>query len=250
MKLSIWQQFSSNHSGTYVVVGEFETIEAAQHATSILKQSVKAIKGANSEANRDLKQFTDVENNIIQTFQLNWSESIDWLRGYLRAPNSPYDAPEDHIQVFENLVFVDANDYFQRTWQAGHQFESFLHQLGGTTGVNARWSMGGQIDKLAFNIKCLAPDNNVTITIRAQTKDHLKQDGVHSKRRLTPWVEFHTTDNANEVRFTSGLVKVDDSWVYLENLKSDYMHFALIAYVHWLRSLGCVCEYQLTKLSI
>jgi len=44
MKLFIWQQFASNHSGSYTVVGKFETPEAAQQATETLLEHLTQLK--------------------------------------------------------------------------------------------------------------------------------------------------------------------------------------------------------------
>ena len=36
MKISIWQQFSSNHSANFELVGQFPTVEEAEKAYAIL----------------------------------------------------------------------------------------------------------------------------------------------------------------------------------------------------------------------
>jgi hypothetical protein len=43
MRVSIWQQFSSNHSSFFTVAGIFKTVELAEKATHELRSIIKTI---------------------------------------------------------------------------------------------------------------------------------------------------------------------------------------------------------------
>jgi hypothetical protein len=43
MRVSIWNQFSSNHSGSMTIVGNFETIEKAMEAEGTLRQIIEEV---------------------------------------------------------------------------------------------------------------------------------------------------------------------------------------------------------------
>jgi uncharacterized lipoprotein YehR (DUF1307 family) len=43
MKLSIWQQFSSNHSANFTTVGQFESAEWAQEALKEVQEIIQNI---------------------------------------------------------------------------------------------------------------------------------------------------------------------------------------------------------------
>jgi|GEM_PF-5023586 len=124
MKLSIWQQFSSNHSASYTVVGMFESVEKAQQARDKLIQ----IHEENAKWYRDndrypmsLKQPSPVEEKYAKQYGFDWKEELDWAWYH----------PEKAIEHFDKLVIVTTRSV--DTWQTGHQFVNLLSAMGAST---------------------------------------------------------------------------------------------------------------------
>jgi hypothetical protein len=84
MRLSIWQQFSSNHSSNFTAVGRFDTPEKAAAARQTFEQMLRAIYAAQEARSACGVSFssyydppTDVESDSAKTWtwtgiQLRW----------------------------------------------------------------------------------------------------------------------------------------------------------------------------------
>src|SRR5579871_721435 len=82
MKVSIWQQFSSNHSGAYFVVGVFASDGEARRAENELKDILRTIDAwhrANPHAaeNNDGTLFPP-EREAAEKYHAEWLHAIDW----------------------------------------------------------------------------------------------------------------------------------------------------------------------------
>ena len=77
MKLSIWQQFSSNHSNTFTVVGEFPTKTEALSAANKLRQLLEAIylQGIGYSDTAAVQAELDAG----REFGFDWTEHLDWV---------------------------------------------------------------------------------------------------------------------------------------------------------------------------
>jgi hypothetical protein len=82
MKLSLWQQFSSNHSGSYTIVGAFDTPEVAQNAHRVIQQMMREIDTWNRQHPPDAWRPNVIEEQYGKMYAIDWQEPIDWLRPF------------------------------------------------------------------------------------------------------------------------------------------------------------------------
>src|SRR5215467_11223655 len=110
MHILIWQQFSSNHSANFTVVGTFASSGEANKAAEALLVTLKTISDwysdpANAEIVRkrqenadDAYKYTPPEVAMKNQYQLDETFiPIDWIKGCI----------EEAVHVFENRVFVN-----------------------------------------------------------------------------------------------------------------------------------------------
>ncbi len=154
MKLSIWQQFSSNHSASFTVVGQFETIEQANTAAEELRKLIREI-GAWREAHPDthpydLEPLTPPEEAARERFGIPWCinpstgepVSIDWI--YRQAD-------VNMVGSFEKCVIV-SND---ADTSIGHvPFDALIRVLGGIPFIEGELSD----QMLAIRLTCTTPN--------------------------------------------------------------------------------------------
>ncbi|MCL4876596.1 MAG: hypothetical protein KJ064_08060 [Anaerolineae bacterium] len=159
MKLTLWQQFSSNHSSHFTIVAAFPSPDAAQQAAERLLHLLKEIddwfeqpENAAAKTRRDHYYATapvsDPEKQISEQYAIPWySYSLDWI--YNRRG----------IVVSDRFVFIYPGD----TWQGAKPLADLLAKFGSQTAIQ------GYVEdkleppravnaRLLFNIDCLAPD--------------------------------------------------------------------------------------------
>jgi len=86
MRIKIWQEFSSNNSARFTVVGIFETASAAQTATDKLMNMIRSIldwyqksENAGLQEQWDSMPPSPPEIQIAKQYNINWSPiSLDW----------------------------------------------------------------------------------------------------------------------------------------------------------------------------
>jgi hypothetical protein len=160
LKVSIWQQFSSNHSASFTVVGAFADPAAAQKVAGEIRRLLAGI-GTYYEDIEHNKEYistlesgeplplTPIEHEFAAQYQISpedwtWGSSggIDWIETLHEV--------EQAVHAFESLVFV-AN--VGQTWLGPMPFNMLLEKMG------AKVSMGGEFGpSLSLELSCVAPD--------------------------------------------------------------------------------------------
>ncbi len=79
MRISLWQQFSSNHSAGYWVVGTFKTVDEAQHAYREMRGILEKLEQVMRE---NPSTYAETEQAIAKQYQIEWTSSIDWWPDY------------------------------------------------------------------------------------------------------------------------------------------------------------------------
>jgi hypothetical protein len=134
MKLTLWQQFSSNHSANFTVVGQFETVEEAQRAEDEINRFTRDVltywQGL-SEEERAAKWDRVWQHCELTPPEIKWRDElglteytrgIDWIREEIVL--------EKAVSRYKNLVFVRDG----ASTRTGRQpFDEMLRHLGGTT---------------------------------------------------------------------------------------------------------------------
>jgi|GEM_PF-5691358 len=83
MRLSMWQQYSANHSSDFTLVGEFKTPEEAQKAGEKLHNLVKSIEAWHREHNPEYKydKISPLEAELTNKEGITVFQSTEWLMG-------------------------------------------------------------------------------------------------------------------------------------------------------------------------
>ena len=171
MQVSIWQQFSSNHSSRFTVVGEFETPEAAQKAADILRQFAETIRqwyAENPDADEDWNAGGPVlpippELEFSRQHNIEWGDHAhDWLFGEA--------VPVTHIA---RLVFVNGTE----SDFGAKPLDDVLERLGGNVKVDGTiiysesddgWLTDEAYFSVSVSVTCLAPDASIAMATSAR----------------------------------------------------------------------------------
>jgi hypothetical protein len=152
MKLTLWQQFSSNHSSSFTVVGEFPTPEAAQNALSEIHRILQKIAdwhrahpGEFDDARTDgnsMAHPTPPELELAQQYGIEWRSAIAWF---------------DKVSIdihFDRYVFLTRGF---GTDSVGEPFDQVMDKLGGKGYLEGN-SVGNVLYGILFTLTCDAPD--------------------------------------------------------------------------------------------
>lgn len=255
MRLSLWQQFSSNHSARFTVVGEFASKEAAEDAASKMRQFFKEINDwfespENVEAKEDREDgeyapVSEPELQISNQLGIIWYEStLDWY-------------PSDgNVMTLDHIVLVQPS----QTWQGGKPLAELLAKYGAKGMVDGDvgdFDSGEAIRHINIRFTCLAPTETIAQSIIQSIDDYLVKYRLsmenwgnpnhQSTMFETPWKLF-STDLWSSFNTFSGKVSQDGSELTFDQVSFFRTGQGLPAMVAWLRSLGCSdFDYQLTE---
>ncbi|MEQ8674987.1 MAG: hypothetical protein RLP44_25355 [Aggregatilineales bacterium] len=161
MKVTIWHQFSSNHSASYTIVGEFPTPERAQEVREIVADILIEIMLRYAEKDELVIPVPmEIETEIGNRYGFDWQQPVDWLvyeYGQRRDPRK-------FVVNQGNYVVVGSN--YWATWQTGHQFKHLLQVLGAETKAEIVEGYAPNEDEPTFEnldcqFTCVAPSEEV-----------------------------------------------------------------------------------------
>jgi hypothetical protein len=196
MQLTFWQQFSSNHSAMYTVVGVFATPATAQDAYAKLREIIQAI-AADQRGSRNADYMTAAEIRIAEQYGIEWQLGLDWRLAMETEPrhfrNPPYTV-DDAINIIDNLVVVDAPAVF--TWQAGHQFTALIRVMGGSVFRGIYYGRDPDNSeflfiKLKVDISCAIPRKETAFEIMPFLSQYLQNDRNERYKLPMPWAMYH-----------------------------------------------------------
>jgi hypothetical protein len=149
MHISIWQQFSSNHSSMFWVVGTFNTIQDARSAYDAIRQMLFAIDQWHREhpeeawkARRTSFEALPPEKEYAEKFTVLWPMTIDWTGwgDYWYTQHSQQTNPDSRltaerlideaISIVGRTITVTDPD---QTWMTVHPFADILQRFGAET---------------------------------------------------------------------------------------------------------------------
>ncbi len=246
MRLSIWQEFSGNHSSRFTVIGQFESAEQAQAAADRLTALLKQIdewyqQPENAEA---LEQVTygpqpppsPPEIRIARELGIEWSDySIDWL-GFDNGGRGP-------VRAFQQLVFVDGTESDLGSKPA----DALVAKLGGQVLVDGvRSAETGDWSEVYLYLTCQAPDESTARAIEGEIQTYLSQSRDAGYSFDTPWKAYRR--NELDVSSFRGIVRREGTRLSIE--RGTFFHIAhgLPALLQYLRDKSCSgMEYQLVE---
>ncbi len=188
MRISVWEQFSSNHSASFTVVGQFQDAEAAYNAADEIRQAAKSIADWYSahEAIQDAviqgaqETPTDAELQVCQTYGISCERSLDWLA------NCGYS--EQIVRVYDNCVFVTNRIYVLcEGWSGEALFDQLMAKLALRTFVEESNSFAALV-----TIACTAPEVAAAQSIHDTVADYLPvKSGEFNSHRDIPWIRTY-----------------------------------------------------------
>jgi hypothetical protein len=192
MRLTLWQQYSSNHSASFMIVGRFESAEWAATVAAEIRAMLTEISVWWAQY---IDNWEDVEKEIREqhhgltppeVFYKNYYAIDEWgvgREGVLDWVQSPKAA--DAVRTFANFVIVGLGvDGIGDTWAGAKPFDKILQVLGGNVIVQ-----GEQYDHyLGMNLTCLAPDEATAQKIMLQATYMPMQNAIlfHLAQGLYP----------------------------------------------------------------
>lgn len=220
MNISIWQQFSSNHSGGFTIVGNFATVEQAQQAADTLKAILGQIAASNRTRFETIEDFFNFQPILLSPMERAVREQYE-AEDWTHALDYAYEDNTDrHVKRYENLVFVgsviDSNS-------VAKPFDTILRKLGA--------EVAGEDVQKPILVSCNAPD-------QADAR-RLQQELVYKGDQKQIWIPpdtrmFHYGQIESEEQQLQ--IIIPDCW--LSELNSSTFNF-LHKLVSYLKSAGC-----------
>jgi len=173
MKISFWQQFSSNHSASFTVLGRFETIEKAQDAEATLKTLLKAIQEARGFDQYAYKEkfLSWPEYEAGEKYGIRWEQSLDWIGNEL----------SEHLIRFENNVFLTTA--LSDTWQNANVMLSLMKHL--TDDVYLRQYEAREERLILTALECVYPNDQTGREITDEISQYLRPATIEFS--IPPW---------------------------------------------------------------
>lgn len=212
MKIKIWQQFASNHSAQYTVVGTFENDQEAQNVARVIEQLLMDMMQWYDQNNKSFQLTpTPAEEKLAEQFGINWQKSIDWVYLSFRFEND-HDPLKYFVQI-DNRVMIETN--YIHTWQPGDQFDSLLK------------AMGAQVQRDIYNAdgpnntRLFADSLTHVLVIEGLSGQQIEQISEIIQRHIAnedetwPWITFHPYFD----RLTDGMDKtvfIEQEQIYLQ----------------------------------
>lgn len=184
MRISIWQQFSSNHSSFFTIVGEFKTDEDANAAYQTWYELITSVTDWWKQ--RDQSPYwnwehgpSDPETDFSKKHDITWQENpIDWFG----QPNEL----QKVLQKVRNRVLVNVE--FE-TWQSPELAEKIMSSLGGKTIKQTSEDI-----TLLVNFSCYGPDEKKAQEVYTDWVSRIKVDERWGNDLLPPWETIFSLD--------------------------------------------------------
>jgi hypothetical protein len=260
MKISVWQQFSSNHSTGFTVVGKFSSPEAAQKAEvdldKVLGQIEKWWQGLTPAERINYQESpwipqgsTSIESVLSEQHGKDWLSKTIW-DAWNNADG--YDAPVTY--TYEHFLFVESLTF--SLWYRPDPFINILRALGVEVTLRCESSIHSQT-LLVVEIASLCP-NEVTAKHIADEVTRFLQ----SNEDNPPWITYYKKHEIEEIKPARLAFNVNDFFVTVcerGEVPQEYLHVfqkdqkviirgfeikenydvILDAIVTWLKDQGC-----------
>lgn len=228
MKIQFWQQFSSNHSSSYTVIGRFPDVEQAQAAVDSFRELFRGIEDwRNRPENHDLwfdehfPPLTPVEIEFQRKYQVDWGEfGIDF------RPLQIEDLTE---QIGSDVLVTSGGD---TNTDAG-VIKRLMHRFGGKV-----YLQDGETFRVVVTLTCDFADDAQAEAVFHEAEAYF----VDQRGKRTPW-EF----KEGYAMLNHGIIERNGQFLLMECV---YFHIevGLPAMLTWLQNRGAVkIDYSLNE---
>jgi len=265
MKISIWQQFASNHSAAFTVVGQFQDLDSATKAAKVVRDAVKSISDWYA-LHPDIKQLvingqqkapTEAELEISRKFGVPTYRALDWLATYTDTPDTL-----EIVREYGNLIFVTTETWRSLTgWAGATLFDDLVKKLTQNVFISQEDSF-----QLLVSLTCVAPDEQRAILIGHICRRFTRPPARHHSSEC-PWIVFylrHQPDNEAQVQEAiwnltaeidendHGKIIVEGRHITLNGLDFRSISTGLPALIKWLTEQeGCSdMNYQFEQIKL
>jgi hypothetical protein len=148
MRLTIWQQFSSNHSASFTVVGVFKDSEKAKCAKEELEDIFKRITAWYDEDKERwayIYELSPVENELREQYQLQWDSAIAW---FFHAK----------IAIQDNVLAIST---YGQADSGAYPIDLLLGKFGANVAVDGERIRFEQMRFGILDISCIAPNKEI-----------------------------------------------------------------------------------------
>lgn len=240
MRVSIWQQWSSNHSALYTIVGEFASAEAAEAAATTLRGVADAIR-------RWFKEPRGTR-GAVPPFPMGpegvWAERAahDWA-DYLQSTFDIFGFDPPDIKAWDRVVLVsmiEGRSFAHSPEAADHRVVS---DLGGRAAVDAEGE-GGTDSVAALHVTCQASDEATAVALEQEIRSALEPETFRWTDERPPW----DPDGVLEDDGGEGIIEREGTLLSLRVRFFGHTPEGLAALTHYLGSRGCTrLEYVLEE---
>ena len=195
MKLSIWQQFSNNHSADYTVVGEFESVWLAEQAEKKLRKILGRIEDWWNKLTpeawwewveiTDTAQLTPIEQKLQKELRVDWPYSLNW-----------YHAHRDFDPVYSDQTLVIVTPPYPFYWNGPQPFNELLAKFGAKVAVDVDESRTHPNAMLLMDVRCTLPQLEESATLLYES---FKEDFEAIRKRGWGTYEADYTPNIDIV---------------------------------------------------
>jgi hypothetical protein len=256
MRISLWQQFSSNHSARFTVVGTFDSPAKANEAAAELQRILARIETwwgelSPEEWNKwrdktETSELTPPEHEFSQHYKVDWPFTINWYTwASWHHENSP-------VTVFEKFVFVESPHYY--IWHGPQPFEELMIRFGANVALESDESQSHTDETLLLNVRCTLPSDAETAILLYESfnedfafhRDSPWDDSYH------PNIDYPFNYDLVIAKFPVGVrvyeVERQDDYLYLYGIdimdvysipESDRLAKILPKLADFLRKEGC-----------
>lgn len=153
MRLSLWQQFSSNNSAHFTIVGVFESPEIATNRAKQLDDVMQRIGNWHQEHPDESEELwergggiTDVEKAVAEEYKIDWPNPVWWFGNY---------------KILIHKQFVVVSQIFGAD-SGAYPINKLLEALGAQVGVDGDLIWYEQMSNAKLYISCRMPQSSST----------------------------------------------------------------------------------------
>jgi len=181
VRISVWQQFSSNHSSRLTIMGVFESSEKAQEASEKLRDTFSHIDAwykSHPEAGEAIfesggEDVSEIEQQLGAQYNINWNRAMLWAWNY-------------RLKILDQVIVISQEFGAD---SGVHPIDQLLERLGGKVGVDGDVIWYERVARTMIEIDCDAPNEAVAQNIlKTQSGDYAQiADSLRVKLHIEPF---------------------------------------------------------------